>query len=208
MAKPLAGTGLGETGPGETGRGETGLGGTGLGGTGLGGTGLGGNGPGDDAPAGDGPAGTPPAGTSPVRGHPLDGYVVEDQVGFLLRRAHQRHVALFQEGVQPGGLTPTQFTALVKVVVLGRVTQNHLGRLAAMDPATIQGVVRRLIARGLIRRAPDPMDRRTVVLTATESGLVTAAAAVASACRVTEATLAPLDPRQRRCLISLLRKMG
>ena len=63
---------------------------------------------------------------------PLDGYAVEDQVGYLLRRAHQRHAALFLEGMAEAELTPTQFTALIKTVELGRVTQNHLGRLAAM----------------------------------------------------------------------------
>ena len=71
----------------------------------------------------------------------LAGFKVEDHVGFLLRRAHQRHVALFTAAVAHAELTPTQFTALLKTAQLGRITQNHLGRLAAMDPATIQGVV-------------------------------------------------------------------
>ena len=66
----------------------------------------------------------------------LAGFKVEDHVGFLLRKAHQRHVALFTALVARTELTPTQFTALLKMVQLGRITQNHLGRLAAMDPAT------------------------------------------------------------------------
>jgi DNA-binding MarR family transcriptional regulator len=138
----------------------------------------------------------------------LDGYVVEDQVGFLLRRAHQRHTALFQEGMGAAELTPTQFTALIKTVELGRVTQNHLGRLTAMDPATVQGVVRRLIARGLVRRMPDPADRRAAVLTPTEQGIALARRAVACARRITEATLHPLDAEERRRLLALLRKLA
>ena len=141
-------------------------------------------------------------------GDVLDGYAVEEQVGFLLRRAHQRHVALFGEGILPHDLTPTQFTALVKVAEHGQVTQNQLGRLAAMDPATIQGVVRRLIARGLLRRRTDPMDRRTAVLAATEAGLELCANSVARARRITEATLAPLDAEERARFLTLLRKMG
>ena len=139
----------------------------------------------------------------------LGDYVVEEQVGFLLRRAHQRHAALFQEGIaEAAELTPMQFTALIKTVELGRVTQNHLGRLAAMDPATVQGVVRRLIARGLVRRTPDPMDRRTAVLTATEEGMALARRAVACARRITEATLLPLDAEERQRLLALLRKLA
>ena len=75
-------------------------------------------------------------------GTPFNGFHLEEHVGFLLRRAHQRHVALFLEAVETHALTPTQFAALYKAVEVGRVTQNRLGRLTAMDPATIQGVVR------------------------------------------------------------------
>ena len=138
---------------------------------------------------------------------PLDGYLVEDQVGFLLRRAHQRHAALFQEQMADADLTPTQFTALIKVVELGRVTQNHLGRLAAMDPATIQGVVKRLIVRGFVRRTPDPLDRRTAVLAPTPAGVDAIGRAVPGARAVTEATLQPLDAEERARLLALLRRL-
>ena len=143
---------------------------------------------------------------TPEGANALDGYDIEAQVGFLLRRAHQRHAALFQEAMP--GLTPTQFNALVRVVELGAVTQNHLGRLAAMDPATIQGVVRRLVERGLVDRRADPADRRATILTPTAPGLALAATAVAIGRAVTESTLAPLSPAERRSFLNLLRKMA
>ena len=135
-------------------------------------------------------------------------FVVEDHVGFLLRRAHQRHVSLFTAGLAQADLTPTQFTALLKTVQLGQITQNHLGRLAAMDPATIQGVVHRLIARGLIRRGRDPMDRRTAVLEPTEAGIALMNSVVHCARHSHEAALAPLSPQERTQVLALLRKMG
>ena len=139
---------------------------------------------------------------------PLAGYLVEDQVGFLLRRAHQRHVALFQEQMAGPDLTPTQFTALIKIVELGRVTQNQLGRLVATDPATIQGVVRRLATRGLVRRTHDPLDRRTAVLAPTPAGLDLARQAVALARDITAATLEPLDPAERGRFLAMLQKLS
>ena len=139
---------------------------------------------------------------------PLDGFAVEDHVGFLLRRAHQRHVSLFSARIPNGELTPTQFTALLKAVEKGRVTQNHLGRLAAMDPATVQGVVRRLTARGLMRRGRDPMDRRMAVLEATEAGVALIARLVPCARGSHEAALAPLSPDERVRLMAMLRKLG
>jgi DNA-binding MarR family transcriptional regulator len=138
----------------------------------------------------------------------LDGYVVEDQVGFLMRRANQRHTAIFLDGMAGAELTPTQFTALVKVVECGRVTQNHLGRLSAMDPATIQGVVRRLMDRDLVFRTADPLDRRTMVLAPTQAGQALAAQAVIAGRRITETTLDPLTAEERRVFLSLLQKLG
>jgi DNA-binding MarR family transcriptional regulator len=137
----------------------------------------------------------------------LGGYAVETQVGFLLRRAHQRHAAIFLEAMAAQDLTPTQFTALIKVVEHGHVTQNLLGRMVATDPATIQGVVRRLTARGLIRRQKDPMDRRTAVLVPTEAGLEAARRAVGVARDITEATLLPLAGEERRIFLALLRRL-
>ena len=138
----------------------------------------------------------------------LADFTVEDHVGFLLRRAHQRHVALFAAQLAGTELTPTQFTALLKTVQKGRVTQNLLGRLAAMDPATIQGVVRRLIARGLVRRGRDPMDRRTAVLEPTEAGVELIGSVVACARQAHEAALSPLSPEEQAQILCLLRKMG
>ena len=105
-------------------------------------------------------------------------------------------------------LTPMQFSALVRAVELGRVTQNHLGRLVATDPATIQGVVHRLIARGLVARLPDPADRRTAVLAPTPAGVELAAGAIPAARAITDATLAPLHPDERRQFLQLLRKVA
>ena len=141
-------------------------------------------------------------------GAPCNGFRLEDHIGFLLRRAHQRHVAMFLEAAKEHELTPTQFAALCKAVEVGRVTQNKLGRLSAMDPATIQGVVRRLTLRGLLHRTPDPMDRRTAVLAPTEAGTAVIAGAVACAQRSHEAALAPLNRAEQDQLLALLRRLA
>src|SRR5437763_7581382 len=82
----------------------------------------------------------------------VDAYVLEAQIGFVLRRAHQRHVAIFAECMDELGLTPTQFSALRKIDDEGTVSQGRLGRLTSMDPTNILGVVQRLIQRGLVSR--------------------------------------------------------
>ncbi|MCM0021674.1 MAG: MarR family transcriptional regulator [Tagaea sp.] len=135
-------------------------------------------------------------------------YRLDAQIGHLLRRAHQRHTSLFEKGLGDLDVTPTQFAALVKIGDRGEVSQNLLGRLTAMDPATIQGVIQRLMARGLIERRPDPSDRRATLLRLTESGAALAREAVSRAKTVTEATLDPLPLAERETLLALLKKLA
>ena len=97
-------------------------------------------------------------------------YMLEDQVGFLLRCAHQRATEIFNAVMARFGVTPTQFAALAKLDDLGSVSQNQLGRLTRMDPATISGVVGRLIARGYVRQSTDIKDARLVMLMLTPVG--------------------------------------
>ena len=101
--------------------------------------------------------------TSTAQNAEAPDYLLEDQVGHLLRRAHQRHTSIFQANIGDQQLTPLQFAALMKLADVGEASQNHLGRLTAMDAATMQGVIKRLIARDLIARRPDLDDRRRLL---------------------------------------------
>jgi DNA-binding MarR family transcriptional regulator len=138
---------------------------------------------------------------------PQDPYVLEEQIGHLLRRAHQRATAVFQETMGEVGLTPTQYAALVKIGDVGEISQNHLGRLTAMDPATSQGVIRRLEGHGLIALRPDPADRRRTLLSLSPAGKRILDPAIARGRAVTRATLAPLDDDEQARLLSLLKKL-
>ena len=97
-----------------------------------------------------------------------DTYRLSAQVGFNLRRANQRHVAIFAKHVE--GLTPTQFAVLARIHECGALSQNKLGRLTAMDSATIKGVVERLRAKGLVQSSLDQSDQRLRLVDLTPAG--------------------------------------
>ncbi|MEQ8249758.1 MAG: MarR family transcriptional regulator [Oceanibaculum nanhaiense] len=136
------------------------------------------------------------------------GYALEVQVGHLLRRAHQRATAIFLAAMQDHQVTPTQWAALSMLRAEGSLSQNHLGRLTAMDPATIQGVARRLIARKLICRQADLDDRRRAVLRLTEAGEKLVDGLYETAFGISRDTLAPLDAEEREIFLSLLRRLS
>ena len=133
---------------------------------------------------------------------------VSQEVGFLLRRVQQRVTSLFQQRMKDYDLTPTQFASLCKMAEIEEVSQNHLGRLVNLDPATNQGVVRRLIKRGLICRRDDPNDRRRSLLSLTDQGRELLVECLPTASRVTPAVLGPLSPDERVEIVRLLKKLG
>ena len=135
-------------------------------------------------------------------------YVLEDQVGFLLRCAHQRATEIFNAVMGRFAVTPTQFAALAKLDDLGSVSQNQLGRLTRMDPATVSGVIGRLIVRGLVRQSPDARDARLVLLALTPSGRAAVLEMKAAAAEVSRRTLEPLKPGEADALLRALARIG
>jgi MarR family transcriptional regulator, lower aerobic nicotinate degradation pathway regulator len=133
-------------------------------------------------------------------------YVLDEQIGFILRQVSQRHAAIFARDIGID-LTPTQWAALAKLQETGPCSQNLLGRLTAMDVATIKGVIDRLTARGLTETSPDPEDGRRLLVSLTRTGQQLAEKSAANALAISRETLAPLDARERELLVGLLNKL-
>ncbi|MDR3419986.1 MAG: winged helix DNA-binding protein [Xanthobacteraceae bacterium] len=135
-----------------------------------------------------------------------DDYLLDAQIGFMLRQAHQRHATIFASHMIED-LTPTQWAALAKLKEIGPSSQNLLGRLTAMDAATIKGVVDRLTKRGFTRTKSDPADGRRLLVALTERGAALYERARPIAARITEHTLDSLNERERTQLMALLAKL-
>ena len=139
---------------------------------------------------------------------PADSYRLEDQVGYWLRRAYQRHMAIFA-GIMSGlDLTSMQFAALVRLRELKAISQTELGRLTGMDRATISGVVARLKRRDLVLYKPDPLDKRSRIIALTPAGEALLVEAMHRIDRVTEQTMEPVGAADRDSLTAILQKMA
>ena len=133
-------------------------------------------------------------------------YVLDDQVGFMLRVALQRHTSIFTTRMIEG-LTQTQFAALAKLAEVGPCSQNHLGRLIYLDAATIKGVVDRLGARGFLTALNDPNDRRRA-LALTDRGRQVTEPAMLVAAEITAITFAAFSGDEQRTVTRLLKKLA
>jgi DNA-binding MarR family transcriptional regulator len=132
-------------------------------------------------------------------------YQLTMQVGYILRRANQRHLTIFAEHIPV--LTPTQFAALAKLCELGAVSQNELGRQTSMDGATIKGVVDRLRKRNLVSTRPNADDQRRLFVEASAQGRELYNDNIVAAHNISEKTLQNLSGAERKTLIALLSKL-
>lgn len=132
-------------------------------------------------------------------------YRLDDQIGYVLRRVTQRHLAIFAAAIPE--VTTTQFAVLARLAEIGPQSQNHLGRATAMDAATIKGVVDRLAKLGYVATKADPADRRRLTVSLTEAGERLFAERSATALSVSADTVAPLTADEAQILQQLLSKL-
>ncbi len=133
-------------------------------------------------------------------------YVLDSQIGFLLRQVTQRHTTIFATMIGDG-LTPMQWAVLAKLHQIGATSQTALGRAVCMDAATVKGTVDRLVARGLAARLRDEEDRRKLMVDLTEAGRAVTRRNLAPAAAISRETTAPLTEVEAKRLFALLGKL-
>ncbi len=93
-----------------------------------------------------------------------------EQILVLLPILRQWVTARVQSSGAHRGLSLRQYAALHGIRE-GASSPGELARLWQVTPAVLTGIVDRLENRGLVRREPDPMDRRRLRLALTEQGM-------------------------------------
>ncbi len=89
--------------------------------------------------------------------------------GFLLALIGAESRRLFAHALAAHDLTLAQYGALMTLSELGPISQQRLGQAIGVDPRNLVSVVDALEGRGILRRAPDPSDRRRHRLTLTSA---------------------------------------
>lgn len=140
-----------------------------------------------------------------IENRDLPVYRLEEQIGFKLRLANQKHLEVFAR-MMPD-VTPTQFAVLAKLLEEDTISQNQLGRLVGMDAATTKGVVDRLRAKGFVRRTKSTSDMRRLEISLTAEGRAFGEQAVMTASEISAATAQNLNRRELERLLELLDKL-
>jgi len=133
---------------------------------------------------------------------------LHDKPGHLIRRCHQISLGLFLDRCAAHDLTPVQYALLKAAEAAPGADQITLAGMAALDRSNAARLATALEARGLLRRAPDPMDRRARRLSLTPAGTALLRRAEPAVQAVQEALLAPLAPAERRAFLAALGRIA
>lgn len=145
---------------------------------------------------------------SPSSGNASQPLALYKRLGFLLRRAHQLSVGIFEEECRSLSLTPPQWGVLTIVQSVPGTDQTSLARALGFDKVTTMRLVRSLEERGLLQRAQSMLDKRQHELALTEAGhrMLTEAALPVELAH--KRLLSPLTEAEQAQLIHLLGKLG
>lgn len=135
-------------------------------------------------------------------------YVFTEQVGYLLRRAYQRHMMIFQERSCEPKLTAPQFITLCTIKNMKSCSITDVVTATAVDQATMRGVIDRLKSKGWVYLSADAKDRRKVMISLSDAGSALLEKMIPCAQEITKATMEGLNPAERLALTFLLKKMG
>jgi DNA-binding MarR family transcriptional regulator len=144
--------------------------------------------------------------SEPSKSRTAPKFIVEDQVGFLVRAVSQRNHVVFTR-LMIAGLTRVQFAVLAKLLEIGSCSQNELGRRTLLDRASIRDVVGRLKERGYVQVKNDNLDKRQLLVSLTARGRKITKRGVTIAPRITKEMLRGLTAEERCSIVALLKKI-
>jgi DNA-binding MarR family transcriptional regulator len=124
--------------------------------------------------------------------------------GYLLRRLHQIHYALFFEECAEYEITPVQYGLLTTLSLNPNLDQNSLARELGIDRTNVADVLNRLARRGLVERRRSPNDARMVLARLTRAGDRMTRKMYQPMQRAQKRLLSPLLPQERNALIITL----
>ena len=130
-----------------------------------------------------------------------------ERPGYLIRRLHQIHVAIFLGECAEYGITPVQYAVMTALLNRPGADQVTIARDAAIDRTSVADVLTRLAQRGLVRREAGKQDRRMRVAVLTEEGARTARQMEHASLSAQAKLMAPLSVSKREQLMDLMTEL-
>ncbi|MEQ9564213.1 MAG: MarR family winged helix-turn-helix transcriptional regulator [Pseudomonadales bacterium] len=140
-----------------------------------------------------------------------DGYHLHDNIGFLLRTTNQYAISRFNSYMKnvmlTNNVTTTQFAVITTVFRFPKISFSELSAYTYVDQPTLNGLVKRLVNRGLLVSVVNEDDKRSRQISLTQKGNRLAQDLVEHGNKIGEFTAANLTEKEARTLGRLLNKL-
>jgi DNA-binding MarR family transcriptional regulator len=133
--------------------------------------------------------------------------VVWTRPGFLVRRLHQIHMAIFLNECAAEQVTPIQWGILTIVKSRPGVGQVELAEELGLDRSNVANVVDRLTRRGVLKQTVSKLDRRKRSIAITPKGVALMAQFQPKAERAQRRLLEVLSNEERQQFMNLLSRL-
>jgi MarR family transcriptional regulator, 2-MHQ and catechol-resistance regulon repressor len=126
----------------------------------------------------------------------------------VLSRCHRTLSQIAERSIEEAGLGLTDFATLEALLHKGPLTITEIQGKVLLASGSMTAAVDRLEKKGLIKRGPEPSDRRAKVLHLTPEGRRVVEAAFTRHTAELEAAMAALNATEKHRLYELLKKLG
>ena len=100
----------------------------------------------------------------------VDALALDRQVCFALAAASRSVIGLYRPVLEPMGLTHPQYLVMLALWERSPRTVRDIGDALYLEPATLSPLLKRLEAGGLLTRARNPLDERSLDVELTAAG--------------------------------------
>lgn len=125
--------------------------------------------------------------------------------GYMTNWAARLFAKVIYGHLKPLGVTPGQLPVFFALGDGAELSQKALTQIAAIEQPTMAETLSRMERDGLVRRRPDPNDKRSMLISLTPAALEKAQAVREAIQAVNNAALADLPDTERESYLAMLR---
>ncbi len=138
-------------------------------------------------------------------------YDLQNNIGFLLRTTNQYAVSRFNSYMKDvmliNNVTTTQFAVITTIFRFPKISFSELSTYTSVDQPTLNGLVKRLVDRGILTSVVNEDDKRFRQISLTEKGNQLAQDLVRHGNTIGDYIASHLTTKEERSLCRLLNKL-
>lgn len=95
---------------------------------------------------------------------------MKDQLAYMIASINRQLEAELEERLRPGGVPIEQYRILEVLDASEPAAMGEIAQQSLIEAPTLTKIVDKMVAEGLVYRAPDPNDRRRVLILTAPGG--------------------------------------